>query len=51
MICDINVSMGIGELMKVLRVGANNIAEWILVEPQKEWELWVTVSVFVTVDG
>jgi len=33
------------ELMKVLRLAANNIAEWVLVEQQKGWVLWVTVSV------
>jgi hypothetical protein len=27
--------MLIGELMEVLRVAANNIAEWVLVEQQK----------------
>jgi len=37
--------MSIGELMKVLRLAANNIAEWVLVERQKVWVLWVTVSV------
>jgi hypothetical protein len=35
----------IGELMEVLRVAANNIAEWVLVERQEGWVLWVRVSV------
>jgi hypothetical protein len=36
--------MWIGELMKVLRLAANNIAECVLAEQQKGWVLWVTVS-------
>jgi hypothetical protein len=35
----------IGELMKVFRFAANNLAEWVLVEQQKGRALWVTVSV------
>jgi len=35
----------IEELMKVLRIAANNIAEWVWVEQQKGWVLGVTVSV------
>jgi len=31
--------------MKVLRIAANNVAEWVLVEQQKGWVLWVTVNV------
>jgi len=28
------------ELLKVFRIAANNIAEWVLVEQQKGWVLW-----------
>ena len=33
------------ELIKVLRVAENNIDEWVLVEQQERWVLWVSVSV------
>jgi hypothetical protein len=37
--------MLIGEIMKVVRDAANNIAEWVLVEQREGWVLWVSVSV------
>ena len=37
--------MWIGELMRVPRLAANNIAEWVLVEQEKGWMLWMRVSV------
>ena len=37
--------MWIGELMKVLRIAANNVIECELVEQQEGWVLWVSVSV------
>jgi hypothetical protein len=37
--------MWIGELMKVLRLAENNVAEWVLLEQQKGWVFWVTVRV------
>ena len=37
--------MWLRELMKVIRIAINNIAEWVLVEQQKGWVLWVSASV------